>query len=68
MKIAIDEVGIDAGFGNVKTIRLGVVDTRETRQGPTSSVYSFIGNCGKPDLRIATLNNPHGFHAYEITA
>ena len=64
MKIAIDEVGIDAGFGKVKTVRLGEIEVLPGNN-PYKAVHNFLESACRTDLDQASLNHPHGFHAYE---
>jgi hypothetical protein len=58
MKIQIDEVGIGNGYEK-KT--LVVIES----ENPKWDVYKWI-SINRPDLDIATLLEPHGFHAFQI--
>jgi hypothetical protein len=62
MKIAIDEVGIDTGFGNVTSKRLALLEVNEH---PHTAVKNWM-NKNRPELDLASLSKPHGIHAYLI--
>ena len=64
MKIAIDEVGLDAGFGNVKTVRL--VEVEASNVAKAYGVVLDWVSVNRPDLSMASMSSPHGYHAYQV--